>query len=343
MQCRNCRFENMPGAAACGRCGTSLGLATAVIDVHPPRAKPWRKRVRQWLPVRRAAVRVRDAADAGRRVAFGAAEELRLPLMEGPVVRRLIVPGWAHFYCGQRVRGWIFLACYLGLGLAGLLLWGTTAGSIFLGLAFSAHASAALDIMLQGRGEFPSRFATLFLVMAALGFGLYLPAGWLLTRIASPRAIEASVGPFAEGDVVLVNQWAYLRSAPQPGNVVLYHFPGLQVSAIAQRHAAMRIPAGEVIDRILAGPGDDVRLEGGRFIVNGVSSPWLPLNPAVLPDRLTTKVPANCYLVLPSTLPYRDFQMNLAAYEVAASIPAERIVGKVYLRSQPLWRLGRMH
>src|SRR5215213_6505561 len=38
MQCSSCGFENMPGSEACARCASSLSLATAVMDVHPPRA-----------------------------------------------------------------------------------------------------------------------------------------------------------------------------------------------------------------------------------------------------------------------------------------------------------------
>ena len=38
MQCPSCQFENMPGSGRCARCGGFLALATAAIDVHPPRA-----------------------------------------------------------------------------------------------------------------------------------------------------------------------------------------------------------------------------------------------------------------------------------------------------------------
>ena len=50
----------MPGTAACARCGTSLGLATAVaIDVHPPRASSSAKWLRRALPIRAALDRER--------------------------------------------------------------------------------------------------------------------------------------------------------------------------------------------------------------------------------------------------------------------------------------------
>src|SRR5437773_1641201 len=47
MQCPSCRFENMPGLDSCGRCGTSLSVSTATLDVNPPRASRTMKGMRQ--------------------------------------------------------------------------------------------------------------------------------------------------------------------------------------------------------------------------------------------------------------------------------------------------------
>ena len=66
MQCPSCRFENMPGLESCGRCGTSLRLSTAVIDVSPPRASNTAKRVRKVVP-RRFFYQARDIAGEARR------------------------------------------------------------------------------------------------------------------------------------------------------------------------------------------------------------------------------------------------------------------------------------
>ena len=60
MQCPNCQFQNMPGANACVRCGTSMQLRAEAIDVHPPRARPLVLHLRRWIPWRRLYYPVRD-------------------------------------------------------------------------------------------------------------------------------------------------------------------------------------------------------------------------------------------------------------------------------------------
>src|SRR5579885_2335226 len=125
MQCPSCRFENMPGRETCGRCGTSLVLSAAAIDVHPPRASWAAKRVRQAVP-RRLLYRARDAAaEAHRAITGSIVEDSRIPLPEPGILPRLIVPGWAHLHAGLRIRGWVFLGAYLPLLLLGLTRWGT--------------------------------------------------------------------------------------------------------------------------------------------------------------------------------------------------------------------------
>ena len=71
MQCPCCQFENMPGLASCGRCGSVLDLNLVAIDVNPPRASRVAKGVRRVVP-RRAIYQARDAASEARRIVTGA-------------------------------------------------------------------------------------------------------------------------------------------------------------------------------------------------------------------------------------------------------------------------------
>src|SRR4051794_33096548 len=141
MQCANCQFQNMPGSEQCGRCGSSLRLATALMDAQPPRASRLRKRMRRTVPVRRAAIRARQAMDDA-----GATERVRRlrTLAPWPMLLRMAFPGWVHFYMGQPVRGHLFLWGTLVFLLPGLLLLGTLWGSIWIGMAFSVHSWDAL-------------------------------------------------------------------------------------------------------------------------------------------------------------------------------------------------------
>jgi hypothetical protein len=319
-----------------------LRLATAVLDVHPPRARPWVKRLRRYLPLHAVSARLRDAAGEVSRQVSGGAEAVRFPLPASRIISRLVVPGWAHFYCGQVQLGWGFLGSYLVLLALGLLFLGTGLGSFLLGLAFSVHASSALSILFQTPGEMPSRLLTTVVVALVLALGVYLPAGWLLTRVADPHTTNLGTFPFDEGDVVLVNQWAYWRSPPEVGQVVLYESGGATLPT-RRAHTTIRIRAGQQIDRILAGPGSQVRWENGTLYVDGNPSPWRPLNATQLPAHLAISVPEGCYCILPSTMAASvpaGYEVPTALWESLSVVGAGRIQGVVYWRHQPLNRWG---
>ncbi|HLJ96475.1 MAG TPA: S26 family signal peptidase [Gemmataceae bacterium] len=342
MQCSSCHFENMPGVEVCGRCGSSLRLATAVVDVHPPRARPWVKRMRRTLPLRKVSAQVRDAVRGLRHQAADFAQFVGFPQPRPGMLPRLIVPGWAHIHSGQVLHGSLFLGVYLTLLAFGFLCLGTQLGSFLLGLAFSVHLSSVLSILFACPGDIPSRFVTTTVVAMTLSLAVYFPAGWLLTRVADPHTITLAVFPFEEGDVVLANQWAYLRSPPQPGDIVLYERRGVNIPP-RRGHVAIRLQNGQDIDRILAGPGSQVRWENGELYVDGRPSPFHPLNPLHVPTQIRLSVPEGHYCILPSTLS----QTIPTGYELPASVwgdlsivRAGRIQGRVYWRHQPLSRMG---
>jgi hypothetical protein len=118
MQCVNCHFENLAGLEACSRCGTSLRLGAASIDVHPIRARD--RRIRRtfgdlfWPKIRRLALFQFLAQRA---------VELEAPPVE--IVPRMIVSGWPQIYLHREVRGWTLLGVFLALGLWGILFSGT--------------------------------------------------------------------------------------------------------------------------------------------------------------------------------------------------------------------------
>jgi type IV secretory pathway protease TraF len=343
MQCFNCRFENMPGIAVCGRCGTSLHVATAVIDVNPPRARSWRKQLRRMLPVNRAAIKVRDASATATRQFSSALQDVGMPVPPARILWRLVVPRLAHFRVGQHYRGLAFLGAYLILlGLA-VLFWGTNTGSIYLGLAFSVHASSALDVLFQYPGHIRSRVVIAGVVMAALGLGFYIPATRGLNVIAEPITITATMSPFAEGDVVLTNRWAYRGSSPQPGDVVLVELVG-SVAGDGHGTPGLLIREGQFIDRILAGPGSEVAIESGRLSINGEACALEPLAKPKMPALLKFTLAADQYLILPSTLAVMNERLATPAHwKALCKVPRERILGRVYLRHQPLsrwWWIG---
>lgn len=329
MQCTSCQFHNMPGTAVCGRCGTSLRLATATaIDVRPPRAGRLTKLARRAMPVGRAYHGLREAV--------GGATDRAAVVLPSPVLSRLLVPGWSHFYLGQQARGHLYLWSFLACLLPGLLLFGTTLGSVLLGFAFGVHSTAALDIATQLLPEANRReyLVRSFAVSAAVGLAVYAPAWWLLTRWADPQLIAMSGEPFERGDVVLVNR----RATPVPGRTVLYELTARRFAGQGHRFYEF---AGERIDRILAGPGDAARWERGVLFVNGKPSPWRPLNPErVPPARMEFEVPAGQYLILPSTTPgLNAVGGGVETWHALSLVPRENVHGTAWARSHPLSRI----
>jgi hypothetical protein len=336
MQCNNCGFENMPGIEACGRCGSGLRVSVAT-DVHPPRARPWQKRLRRWLPLH-SLFQLRDAL-ADTRVA--SSEWLRgwsgLALPPASVLGRLLVPGWAQINNGQTLRGRLFLAAYLTLLLAGAVFWGTVPGSMLLGLAISVHVSATLDVLWHEGTTLRERLAGSILVSTLLLVAVYAPLNWLASGVAMPQTIQFTVAPFHDGDAVLVNQWSYLRSRPQPGQVVLFNNPNYRLDRDGPPHTRL-VFVGNHIDRILARGGDHVVWEDGTLLVNGTPSPWQPLNPAALPKRLELTVPEHRYLIFPTSSPRVSANPSSATWQEMSCISEADILGRAYLRNQPLGR-----
>jgi signal peptidase I len=342
MQCPSCRFENIPGLDACGRCGTSLAVATAVIDVNPPRASKRAKRVRKVVP-RSFFYQARDiTAEAHRRITGSVVVDSRIPLPEPAILSRLMVPGWAHLHSGFRIRGLAFFWAYVVLLAMGLLQWGTEFGSVLLGLAFSVHASSIIDILLrQGTVRFPRMIATAAVVFAGLSIVAYYPAGQVLMRVAAPIEYGTDVLPFKRLDVVLVNRWAFALSGPRRGDVVLFTPVSTnRVSAnLAIPFVRFAFEEDEVIDRLIGLPGDHVVWDSGKLAINGTEVSWAPLRPERLPKHLEVRVPEGRYLIFPTTsIGPANAGMPESSWKQVSMIPENAILGGVYLRLSPITR-----
>jgi hypothetical protein len=334
MQCSSCRFENMPGVQSCGRCGASLSLAALAINVHPPRASAWAKRWRRLLPYSRFSLRTIGRAVISELFGQDAASG-----PEVPVLLRAVIPGWSQTYQGNRLRGRCFFALYLGCVCTALLFAGSTIGSVFLGLAVSVHVSSVLDIVLPASRQLRTRFAYSLLCCAWIALVVYLPVGWLASGVAAPRQILQTMSPFQRGDVVLVNRWAYGANRPQPGDVVLYRIGGGQVRGQTIGLNTRIVLEGERIDRILAGAGQEFVWEGGAMAVDGRPVSYRPLNPARMPAQLKMTVPANYVLIMPTAGLADRYDLNALNWQAVSLVPEHELLGKVYLRHYPLWRL----
>lgn len=333
MQCPNCRFENMPEIHACGRCGASLRLATATIDVHPPRAGKraawWRSRL-----LRRAGYGLRDALQGGV-PRISPSDIVDVP--ETPVLLRLAVPGWAQFYFGRRLLGWVLLGGFIAFLMLGVVFIGTQFGSLMLGLAIACHTSSIVDVVNHAAGSVRRRTAVFLACAGVVALVVYLPATWLISRLAVPQVIMQTLPPFDAGDVVLyapgLRGWPAIGS----GDVVLYSPPGVRVALGDHRQLVVR---GDRIDRVLATSGQTASWKNGALEIDGQPSNLKPLNPGGCPYSLSVTVPQGTYLILPSSLDATRAAQVAGGPREMSLIPQSQVRGRVFLQSQPLSRFS---
>lgn len=338
MQCASCQFENMPGTQLCARCGTSLLISGAEFDVHPPRASWLGRKVRfanRW--VRRLADQAVNARDQMGRRARYVAEAWALPMPPGDILR-LLVPGWPQLHERKREAG---LTIAGGFGLCvvlGALWFGTFLGSVMLGMAFAIHCLGTLNATANDWSglTMAGRARRGVVAIGLLGMCVYGPLMWGVSWVADASVVNTSMGALSEGDVILIH---HLRPA-RVGDVVRYEMPwGQGRLAEAIGHFRYYRFGGVGIDRIVAGPGDQVVVRQRRLFVNGRPAGVMPMNPLGLPEELTFPVPDGSFAILPtSVMGIRNAEPSI--WVNASVIPAEQIQGIAYWRHGPWARRG---
>lgn len=337
-QCRSCQFHNMPGAAQCGRCGASLLLATAAINVHPPRAGKWVKRWRRTGMSRLVRSLRSQSILAAKQI--GLEPETHLPSVG--VLLRMIVPGWPQFYSGNSVLGGRLLAAFLFLMLSAAMFVGTTLSSMAIAAFLTVHGISVYETAYRSTKSQGGRLSRTLLGCGVLGICLYVPLYSLLIDVAAPVRIQVSRAPLESGEVLIVNRTAFQSVAPQIGDLVVYDLPEFRAAGISpQGGNAIYFLRGEQIDRILAEPHQTVNWDGVTLTVDGVKSHSMPLNPDRMPIKLDLTVPADHYLIFPSTEVF-NFGLGNDPSRIShlVMIPKWDIVGRVYWRSWPLRRMG---
>src|SRR5690606_934455 len=125
------------------------------------------------------------------------------------------------------------------------------------------------------------------------------------------------------GERLLVYKLGYLLSDPQPGDIVVFHYP--------------KDPSRDFIKRIIAGPGDRIRMEAGRIFRNGerVHEPYL-LNPDsdYFPEKI---VPPGSYFVM------GDNRNNSEDSREFGFVESHLIIGKAFVVYWPPEELRLLH
>lgn len=255
----------------------------------------------------------------------------------------MIVPGWGHVHEGHKVRGQAFMGVWLSALIVGTLCYGATIGAVAVGILFAVFASSILDLILQSNNRNPRTVVIATAMSVALALAVYWPVGVAIPQVVASRELLQTAPPFVRGDVILYNPRAYLRAAPEPGDVVLYRNTEFTTStserAWRDRQTVARI-RGEWVDRVVAGPNSKVRWDGEKIWVNGEPSLVQPLAPDILPANLEIDVPTGACCIFPTTNPYLA-HATLPAWQSNCVVYHSQIVGRVLLRNYPLNRWWR--
>jgi hypothetical protein len=326
----------MPGSGRCARCGGMIALATAAIDVHPPRASRISRRVpRLWgrfWTFRQTLGNYHAALIRPLEQLFTRFNDTDFSL---GTMFRCIVPGWAHRHRGNRYRARLFFLGYLALLLPGLIFLGTTLGSMLLGLAFATHVASASDALVGRFATVGDRLTFTFACAAALGLALYVPIGALASRVAVPIQIHQPILTFAEGDVLWYNPSARIAL----GDMVLYAVPETTLTGDHTRY----ILQNRSINRVTAASGQSVRLANGQLFVDGQLSPWQSPAESWMSIETEFKVPQGHVFIPPNGLIPGAARFNVETLQRLGVVLQSSVYGRIFFRSQPLWRISTIH
>ncbi len=138
---------------------------------------------------------------------------------------------------------------------------------------------------------------------------------------------------FYNGEFLLTNKISYRFNPPQRGDVIVFKAPPSEPCAEIEC---------EYIKRIIALPGERVKVDNGQIFVDGqplneshyLSKEMITAAGTFLSEGTERVIPENYYLVLGDNRPFsrdgREF----------GPVPRESIVGKAWLRYWPLPKIG---
>jgi hypothetical protein len=340
MECPSCTFQNTPGTRTCVRCSTLLDLAA--VEFIPPRASSGRagRRARAAAQAARFSL-VSGLADVGR--ALHLPETAGVPWSQ---VFLAIVPGLPQIRAsspGLRFLGFTILGSWVLVLLLALAFIGTGFATLLSFASISIHCfsiSLVLNPLLQGTNLLYRLLAGISIYITVL-FCLYWPASHGLRQIAHVLPVNGirKQRVIANDDVLLYTGGWTRPSHWERGDLVV-----ASIGPATFGHAYVQ--PGLNVDRIVAVPGDSVKLFKGVLTVNGEtpSSDLGPIGPtASLPDAEFEVAPAS-YVILPSALPWMNpGNIGPARDSMLAGlvmVPEESIQGRVIMRVRPWSRAG---
>lgn len=160
-------------------------------------------------------------------------------------------------------------------------------------------------------------FIQTLVVFAAIGTVIYL-------FVSQPHKVSghSMVPTFDDNDYILTDKLTYRFSPPKRGDIVVFKNP--------------RDKSQDFIKRIIAAPGDKIRLEDGQIFINDQLFNELYLSPSIitqpssfLQENEEVEVPAESFIV------FGDNRERSSDSREWGFIKRDEIIGKVFFRYWP--------
>lgn len=339
MQCVNCSFENMPGMSTCTRCGSVLQLGD--ICVQPPRASRHRAATRVQRVLHPLRARVARLHLSRRQLTWLLPEPVSLPALLWS-----IIPGLGHLKIRRPRLGWCILSAWLFLMLLAVLSLGTAWHSFFWNGMVATHLVAIVSLFAASLSYERLLVRALFglVIFVGLHLVLYQPAAWAGSHVCVllPVPRIGANNTVRKGDILLY-QGSWMRpDSFRHGDLVAYRIEAWQQDGYY-------VQAGLGLDRIVATPGDHVRVTDGVLYVNGAPLPPDRGTLGALPELndFEAEVGSGEYLILPTCLDVRlggEQARNRGIYQrligSVSLVRHEDVLGRIWFRLRPLKRFG---
>ena len=236
-----------------------------------------------------------------------------------------LIPGYYQFYRKRIVRGFVYIGIWLlGLSLAVAYL-GTDWFPWMLALAALGPTLSICDIFRFESHPYRQRlFYTV--VLSLFVYQAYnLSYGFAADRVIG-RLDYLVIAPLYRGPELYGGEWVALDREMRELR------PGDLVQVEIRRYV---YGADNVVDRLLAGPGQKVGIRNGRLFVDDAPAAVLPLNPDYrLPDLPETVLGSVEFLLYPSVTQRGNVGWNRDYAIIGRGAIAARLERVVF----PFWR-----
>ena len=159
----------------------------------------------------------------------------------------------------------------------------------------------------------------------ALAVAMFLKNYIIINADVPTGSMENTIMP---GDRLIGNRLAYLKSTPQRGDVVIFHYPDNEEELY--------------VKRVIGLPGEEVRIEDGKIYIDGSNTPleedYLKEEWTVATGPYLFEIPDDCYLVMGDN---RNDSWD-ARYWDNKYVNIDKILGKGEVIYWPLQDMGKI-